>query len=262
MKELGELLKAARLQKDVSLDEAASATRIRRQWLGAIEDGDFRVFPGPAYATGMLRNYAIYLGLNPDEILQTYHALTPAAPISMAPATTVGEERMRRRSRRKTSWVFISLLALLLVGFGVKKYDDNSHSTPSSSPPISTGGLVSPQPASKTRLNATSGFTVAPPSSKRTHHFVVLRPSGTTARVGVHALQHAYLHVKVNGVQVFWGPMTAGTYKSWSGRRIVISTPRGNAFRIHADGKLIGLFSRQPVRVHARITPTGFKRTG
>jgi hypothetical protein len=261
MKELGELLRAARLQKDVSLDEASSATRIRRQWLGAIEDGDFRVFPGPAYATGMLRNYAVYLGLNPDEILQTYHALTPAAPISMAPATTVGEERLRRRSRRKTSWVFIGLLAFLLAGFGVKKYNDNSHATTTGSP-ISTSGLVSPQPASRSRINATSGFTVLSPATQKGHRLIHLRAHGTRARVGVHALQNAYLGVKVNGVQVFWGPMTAGMYKTWSGKRIVISTRRGNAFRLHADGKLIGLFSRQPLRVHAVITPTGFKRTG
>jgi len=261
MKELGELLRAARLQKGVSLDEASSATRIRRQWLGAIEDGDFRVFPGPAYATGMLRNYAVYLGLNPDEILQTYHALTPATPISMAPATTVGEERMRRRSRRRTSWVFIGLLALLLAAFGVKKYDDNAHSTGNASP-ISTSGLVSPQTASKSRITATSGFTVTPPKTHKTHRLIHLRSQGTVARVGVHAIQNAYLGVKINGVQVFWGPMTTGMYKHWSGRRIVISTRRGNAFKLHADGKLIGLFGPYASRVHAVITPTGFKRKG
>lgn len=262
MKELGELLKAARLQKGVSLDEAASTTRIRRQWLGAIEDGDFRVFPGPAYATGMLRNYAIYLGLNPDEILLTYHALTPAEPISMAPATTVGEERLRRRSRRKTSWIFISLLALLLAGFGVKKYDDNSHSAGTASP-ISTSGLVSPQPPSKARLKATSGINVQTTSRTGHHtgtgatHFSSKR---TKARVGVHAVGNAYLDVKVNGVQRFWGPMTVGMYKTWSGKRISISTRRGSAFRVHADGHLIGLLSQQPVHARAVVKSTGFRR--
>ena len=80
------------------------------------------------------------------------------------------------------------------------------------------------------------------------------------ARVGVHAVQGAYFGVKINGVQRFWGPMAAGTYKTWSGKSITISTRRGNAFRIHADGALIGMFSRKPVRVHAVITPNGFKR--
>lgn len=66
---LPERLLAARERKGVDLYRAERDTKIRARYLGALERGEYRELPGAVYTKGFLRNYALYLGLDPDEIL-------------------------------------------------------------------------------------------------------------------------------------------------------------------------------------------------
>src|SRR4051794_32595952 len=66
---LPERLYAARERKGVDLYRAERDTKIRARYLGALERGDYRELPGSVYTKGFLRNYALYLGLDPEEIL-------------------------------------------------------------------------------------------------------------------------------------------------------------------------------------------------
>ena len=88
--ELGNQLRRARENKDVSLEEAEKSTGIRKRYLQAMEEGRFDVLPGQIQLRGFLRNYANYVGLNGDEILvlyerRTHSAQSPAAPASASP---------------------------------------------------------------------------------------------------------------------------------------------------------------------------------
>src|SRR5205823_4019606 len=71
--EVGDTLHTARQKKNVTLSEAADATRIKRSFLEALEHDDYSQLPGPAYITGFLRNYAKYLGLHPEDVVQEYY---------------------------------------------------------------------------------------------------------------------------------------------------------------------------------------------
>ena len=66
---LPERLYAARERKGVDLYRAERDTKIRARYLGALERGDYKELPGAVYTKGFLRNYALYLGLDPDEVL-------------------------------------------------------------------------------------------------------------------------------------------------------------------------------------------------
>jgi cytoskeletal protein RodZ len=69
---LGERLAAARERKGVDLYRAERDTKIRAKYLGALERGDFRDLPGSVYTKGFLRNYALYLGLDPEDVLRQW----------------------------------------------------------------------------------------------------------------------------------------------------------------------------------------------
>ena len=69
---LPERLLAARERKGVDLYRAERDTKIRARYLAALERGEYRELPGAVYTKGFLRNYALYLGLDPDEILQQW----------------------------------------------------------------------------------------------------------------------------------------------------------------------------------------------
>ncbi len=66
---LPERLLAARERKGVDLYRAERDTKIRARYLAALERGDYKELPGAVYTKGFLRNYAMYLGLDPEEIL-------------------------------------------------------------------------------------------------------------------------------------------------------------------------------------------------
>lgn len=69
---LPERLYTARERKGVDLYRAERDTKIRARYLGALERGDYRELPGAVYTKGFLRNYALYLGLDPDEVLDQW----------------------------------------------------------------------------------------------------------------------------------------------------------------------------------------------
>ncbi|MGH2451119.1 MAG: helix-turn-helix domain-containing protein [Candidatus Limnocylindria bacterium] len=74
MAKLGEVLRAQRERKGVTLDQAADDTRIREKFLAALEAGDYQSLPGAVYTKGFLRNYAEYLGLDDDELVALFQA--------------------------------------------------------------------------------------------------------------------------------------------------------------------------------------------
>ena len=69
---LPDRLTAARERKGVDLVRAERETKIRVRYLSALESGDYRDLPGAVYTKGFLRNYAIYLGLDPDDVLRQW----------------------------------------------------------------------------------------------------------------------------------------------------------------------------------------------
>ena len=70
--EVGRLLKAAREETRQNLRDVAERLRIRYQFLEAIEEGRYQDLPGAAYATGFVRAYAEYLGLDGLEIARRF----------------------------------------------------------------------------------------------------------------------------------------------------------------------------------------------
>src|SRR3954465_4333183 len=86
---LPERLYAARERKGVDLYRAERDTKIRARYLAALERGDWRELPGAVYTKGFLRNYALYLGLDPDEILLQWRGERgddrPSEPVIVVP---------------------------------------------------------------------------------------------------------------------------------------------------------------------------------
>lgn len=79
---LGQKLKAARLARSLSVEEAAQATRIRVRFLVAIENGDYEALPSTAQARGFVRSYAGYLGLDPQPLLEQLSQEAPRFLVS------------------------------------------------------------------------------------------------------------------------------------------------------------------------------------
>jgi len=81
---LADRLVAAREARGVDLLRAERETKIRRQYLAAMERGAWEELPAGVYARGFLRNYAIYLGLDPDEVLASWNRERGEVPVEPA----------------------------------------------------------------------------------------------------------------------------------------------------------------------------------
>jgi cytoskeletal protein RodZ len=69
----GEELRREREIRGISLKEIADATKISKRFLEAIERNDHRTLPAPVFTRGFVREYARYLGLNTEEIVNRYN---------------------------------------------------------------------------------------------------------------------------------------------------------------------------------------------
>jgi cytoskeletal protein RodZ len=117
---LPERLLAARERKGVDLYRAERDTKIRARYLAALERGDYRELPGAVYTKGFLRNYALYLGLDPDEVLLQWRRergdpREPQAVIAVPrPIATP-----RRGLTFSPSLIVFAILMFLVFAFGV-----------------------------------------------------------------------------------------------------------------------------------------------
>lgn len=80
MDELGHILREARETKGYTLAEVQNQTRISARFLEALEGGEYDLLPTAVHVRGFLRNYARFLGLDPEPLLNRYllqHAHRP-----------------------------------------------------------------------------------------------------------------------------------------------------------------------------------------
>ena len=72
MKTIGEVLKDAREEKGISIDQIVHETNISREFIEALENELFDKFPAEIYLIGFLRNYSKFLDLDPDKAVGLY----------------------------------------------------------------------------------------------------------------------------------------------------------------------------------------------
>lgn len=74
MDEIGHILREARENKGLTLEDVQANTRINVRYLTALETGRYDALPTPVHVRGFLRNYARFLGLDPQPLLDRYLA--------------------------------------------------------------------------------------------------------------------------------------------------------------------------------------------
>jgi len=94
---IGHRLKTEREEQRLTLEKVFEATRIRVPYLRALEGDDLSVLPSPVQARGYLRNYAEFLGLDFEQMLEEMHAMnmqqTPGEIIGPADETALSLQK-------------------------------------------------------------------------------------------------------------------------------------------------------------------------
>jgi cytoskeletal protein RodZ len=118
---VGPALRKARQARGVSIAEASRDTRIRQEFIQALEAEDFGRLLGDVYVRGALRSYASYLGLPADRVLSRYAQIAgqsaPASPGPLPSEAVVGAPR-RRDSHRLVA-MSAATLVIVAAAFGI-----------------------------------------------------------------------------------------------------------------------------------------------
>lgn len=69
MDEIGQRLRAARIEKGLTIDDLQQSTKIQKRYLIAIEEGQLNQLPGEFYERAFMKQYAEAVGLDSRELL-------------------------------------------------------------------------------------------------------------------------------------------------------------------------------------------------
>lgn len=150
----GSWLRRQREVREISLREIADVTKISMRYLEALEQDRFDVLPAPVFARGFLREYSSYVGLDPDEVVNTYIAAQQEDAGEEVPEPSVPK---KPRSLEWTSGLLLLLLVvalLALVAFLAFYAERNRGEDAGPPPPIAAPPVVTPPSAEPVETEA------------------------------------------------------------------------------------------------------------
>jgi cytoskeleton protein RodZ len=116
----GAVLRRCREYHGISLEEAAEATKMGKNYLIALENDNSKEFASQAYLKGFLRIYTNYLGLNPDDMLRLYDKYANGSDTKPAePRIGTGTVPPKRRMSFKKFAIPAFLLLLIVITAGI-----------------------------------------------------------------------------------------------------------------------------------------------
>ncbi|ALA60079.1 helix-turn-helix domain-containing protein [Nitrospira moscoviensis] len=119
MESVGEFFRQVRETKGLTVDEVASKTRIRSDFVKALEDGNFAKLPDQVFARGFVRSYARSLGLDEEDaihrFIQSAGAFYEKQDERERLRVRQAEEERKRQANRKAVAVAIGIAVLTLI---------------------------------------------------------------------------------------------------------------------------------------------------
>lgn len=180
----GEELKREREIRGISLKEISDETKISKRFLEALERNDHKTLPAPVFTRGFVRQYARYLGLNTEEMVNRYNfaaagddrieksahleRLVQPPVIIEKPPVRKGIPPVYARVDRNIYITFAIIIALALVGwwaFRFKQQRNSEQAEAAARPLIAVSSTVAAEP--KPQLTSPAAQVTTNPDTLR-----------------------------------------------------------------------------------------------
>ncbi|PKF47083.1 helix-turn-helix domain-containing protein [Streptococcus pneumoniae] len=138
-KTIGEVLRLARINQGLSLDELQKKTEIQLDMLEAMEADDFDQLPSPFYTRSFLKKYAWAVELDDQIVLDAYDSgsMITYEEVDVDEDELTGRRRSSKRKKKKTSFlplfyfILFALSILIFVTYYVWNYIQTQPEEPS-----------------------------------------------------------------------------------------------------------------------------------
>ncbi len=120
---VGQQLLEERIRKGLTLDEIAKATKIRKEFLLAIEKGEYHKLPSSAYVQGFVRNYIEFLGLPQRKMMALFRReFDDDKAFKVLPEGFAREDFSLRKSLFGQTALFLTFAFLTLLFYVLFQY--------------------------------------------------------------------------------------------------------------------------------------------
>jgi cytoskeletal protein RodZ len=268
---IGERLRSARTARGLTLEDIEAATRIKRQYLDALEREAWDELPGATYGRGFLASYARQLGISTDEILGLYPSQSAGGPAAAVPRpvevriTPANPQSRLRRIITAIAVVFVAgavVLAYILVG-QLRQFAA-TRPQPEAAAPGGAGGPAGSQPgvtqpAGAPTVTPTSGGQAAgaPPGTPGSAaeqpvtgtstapaaggSQAVTTTGGQEVVISALATDRSWVRVVSDGSVVFEGFVSAGDHQVWHGKhQVSLRVGNASALDLSVNGQNVG----------------------
>jgi transcriptional regulator with XRE-family HTH domain len=257
MEEVGRLLRETREKLGLTHQEVERATRIRARFIEAMERGDLSSLPSAVQARGFLRNYADYLGLNPDDVLQRY-AQGSTGDESEADESASSTERRQRLGAvevQRPRWITTDLLVamgiilavlVVLVWGGSRLVLAMQEQAGESTEEVSGLNLLSTSSPTATATTTAAPADIggapqtAAPAAAATLDGELAGGENFGSGINLRLLieRRAFLEVFVDGEQAFRGRAAPGEILEYGGEQLIrLITGNGGGVRAVYNGQ-------------------------
>ncbi len=126
METLGQFLKEQRIKRNITLDEIARTTKIRKGLLEALEQDNYELLPPRSYVRGMVKLYAREVGINVNEVLERFET----APIEAGKLQSTVKIKHRMPSTSPGRYLVLIIIGIGLLGYFVYAKSGKQESGP------------------------------------------------------------------------------------------------------------------------------------
>jgi transcriptional regulator with XRE-family HTH domain len=281
MQSLGSKLRKEREQRQLTLSGIAEETRISQRYLEAIEADHQSAFPGEFFYRAFVRQYAKFLGLNPDEVEKQINLVSspPAPPVTEADAAgspslnlnadhqmaalraTLKDKPMRPPQDDGTSKSWLAFAFLVMVGCGIyfgwrnlgwfQNAGAGVQATRSELPPP----VVEPPPGAPA-----APATVASPSAAAAVEAktVPVRAEAGKFTLTVRAREMTWIRLIADGARVHGGPLDPGQERTISASYAELLVGNAGTLDVIYNGQALAYGNRGEVKT-LLVSPEGWK---
>lgn len=273
---LGRYLRESREAKEKTLDDAVNTLKIRRNILEGFERGEFEITDTPVRVRGMLRNYAHFLELDEEYVLQYYESAQnpknrsrrakkvemPQAPRRITdtppalPVVKIQEPRSVDFGSilRTLGMVIVSLMAIGIIAFVVIEMFIMPEVDPDSvviqATELQADGTIT--------ATYTATWTPAPTT---TVNFAIQGVTGI--QVDLSITQRSWVRISLDGVEEYTGMLEPGFSARYDANSTLqIIAANATALDITYNGIDLPTYGVRGQQVQLNFTPDGVTAVG
>ena len=250
---VGEVLRAERERRQLTIHDIEEATSIRALYIESIENGNYDKLPGDVYTKGFIKNYATFLNLDAESLVKQFVEERTPEPTSEeiisddknisnkkvekpqeVPTEKIDPPKLRRRrndsdSGKVSSGLIAAVILIAAIAGGAWYFFTN------------TDGEIADGDNKPKIEQPAQGNENQQPGQTQTPGAVAAAPNQSGVNIQAKFNGECWTEVTVDGMIVYEDVASAGQTLSWSGKdNVIVRVGNAGAVELTENGKPVG----------------------